>query len=88
MLIDEFYPSVQEVMNAENIFKAEMLKQAHDIATGETSIDLAIKIAAVKVWEQARRYQNEQHTHAAEKQNKGGIKSLLKLFSIGRKRGA
>lgn len=57
--MDEFYPNMWEVQQAGKIFKAEISKLAQDVASGETSADGAINIAASKVWSQARRYQSE-----------------------------
>ena len=57
--MDEFYPNMWEVKHAGELFKAEITKLAQDVASGETSTDGAIDIAASKVWSQARRYQSE-----------------------------
>lgn len=87
--MDEFYPNMWEVQQAGKIFKAEMSKLAQDVASGETSADGAINIAASKVWSQARRYQSEkQAAQTAAKQAKpNGIKRLLRFLPI-KKKGA
>ena len=87
--MDEFYPNIWEVQQAGKIFKAEISKLAQDVASGETSADGAINIAASKVWSQARRYQSEkQAAQTAAKQAKpNGIKRLLRFLPI-KKKGA
>ena len=85
---DEFYPNMWEVQQAGKIFKAEISKLAQDVASGETSTDVAIDIAASKVWSQARRYQSEKQaaqaaeTTAAEQAKPKGIKKLLRFLPI------
>ena len=86
--MDEFYPNMWEVQQAGKIFKAEISKLAQDVASGETSTDVAIDIAASKVWSQARRYQSEKQaaqaaeTTAAEQAKPKGIKKLLRFLPI------
>lgn len=80
--IDEFYPNMWEVQQAGEIFKAEMSRQKQHVASGDTSADVAIDIAASKVWSQARRYQSEKQAAqtAAEQTKPGGIKRLLRFL--------
>ena len=87
--MDEFYPNMWEVQQASKIFKAEMSKLAQDVASGETSADVAINIAASKVWSQARRYQSEKQAAqtAATQAKPNGIKRLLRFLPI-KKKGA
>ena len=86
--MDEFYPNMWEVKHAGELFKAEIAKLAQDVASGETSTDVAIDIAASKVWSQARRYQSEKQaaqaaeTTAAEQAKPKGIKKLLRFLPI------
>lgn len=87
--IDEFYPNMWEVQQAGEIFKAEMSRLTQHVASGDTSADVAIDIAASKVWSQARRYQSEKQAAqaAAEQAKPKGIKRLLHFLPI-KKRGA
>lgn len=86
--MDEFYPNIWEVQQAGKIFKAEMSKLAQDVASGETSADGAINIAASKVWSQARRYQNDKQAKqtTAEKDKPSKLKKLLRFLPT-KKRG-
>lgn len=70
-MLDELYPNMWEVMTAGRIFKEEMKRRIREVKEGNMSVDTAIDISAVKVWEEARRYQSE------KAKAKGSIRALL-----------
>lgn len=86
--IDEFYPSLWEVIHAGELFRAEIAKLAQDVADGGTSTDTAINNAAAAVWRAARRYQSEKQAvqtakiTAAKQAKPSGIRKLLHLLPI------
>lgn len=70
MFIDEFYPTVWEVTQAEKVFTNELSKDGLDCTSGVISKKTAIKLAIIAVWRAGREYQ-------AGKQNKKNIAKQL-----------
>lgn len=60
MVINEFYPSLWEVTQAENVFK-NSLKEYTAAESGVISKEMALKLAVVAVWRAGREYQAKQN---------------------------
>lgn len=62
MFIDEFYPTIWEVAQAEKVFTNALNKEYPDCASGVISKETAIKLAIIAVWRAGREYQADKQS--------------------------
>jgi len=68
-MLDQFHPTIGEVSTAFEVFCRELNRWAVDVQRPEgdplrTSPEHAIKLAAAKVWREARRFQWDKMMHS------------------------
>jgi thymidine phosphorylase len=64
MVINEFYPSLWEVTQAENVFKNSLNKEYTAAESGVISKEMALKLAVIAVWRAGREYQADKQSKA------------------------
>ena len=64
MNFDEFYPTVQETTQAENVFTNSLHKEYTAAESGVISKEMALKLAVIAVWRAGREYQADKQSKA------------------------